>query len=854
MRPERALRGGQATMIKTDAEIEAALETCAQEPVHIPGTIQGAGALLAYDPETYLITHASENISDILDIKLDDVIGCSATDVLGNGIIHNINNARYQASFETRTHSIDFATYRDQTCEVSAHSNGQRIIVEFEPSNDVDPPVSKVMDEITQLLDQMKDEDQEQPLMAKAVDLLRTFSGFDRVVAYRFDKDYNGEVIAEEKSGKLAPFMGLRFPQWDIPAQAREMMLKIPLRFIFDVDQRPVPLISIESTPLDISLSPLRGVSEVHMQYVRNMGAAATMTLNIQVEGKLWGVISFHHSNPRTPSPHVRRVCAAVLRFLEARLPLILTKSEIAAANKIEALRDQINTQFRYDVPLSEIFPELANLCMDALSAQGIVLTTPEGLMSNGHCPNQRIIEALINLTPKDGTLLATDSISELIDDVPKHSEIAGALVARLSSGQSLALFRESKVQSITWAGPPAKEIELTGPKARLTPRASFDAYQQTVRGKSEQWTQLDILLCERLAWTITNVTHRNASSEAQKRQQDVMIGELNHRVRNILALIKSVSRQARTHHASIESYREALEQRINSLAAAHDLGTNNQRDAISVQSIIKIEAAPFTNLNSNRIKIEGDDFWIKADQAPLFALVIHELMTNAAKYGALSSDNGMIDIKMSGDNGKAFTWREQGGPAVAMPTEYGFGTTLIKDSVPFELGGTCELQFLLDGVLAKLWLPETVLDWPSTTLVQEKPNDNEELQLKQIADAQNLPVLIVEDNFMVATDLKATVKELGIQNIEMASNPTDALSVIEDGPVGFAFLDVNLGASGLKSFDVAWKLKEAGTPFAFITGYGEDVELPRDLADAMIVTKPAQRKTLLAVLASKLS
>ncbi|MEO0454203.1 MAG: GAF domain-containing protein, partial [Verrucomicrobiota bacterium] len=139
------------------------------------------------------------------------------------------------------------------------------------------------------------------------------------------DETYDVEVIAEENTSEHDDFLGLNFPKWDIPTQAREIMLRLPLRMITDVDQTPVPVqaASADLPPLDLSLAQLRGVSPVHVEYLRNMEVEATMTLSIVVKGKLWGIISFHNYAPMVPPPRVRAVCLPFIEYFNVKLALL---------------------------------------------------------------------------------------------------------------------------------------------------------------------------------------------------------------------------------------------------------------------------------------------------------------------------------------------------------------------------------------------------------------------------------------------------------------------------------------------------------------------------------------------------
>ena len=179
----------------------------------------------------------------------------------------------------------------------------------------------------------------------------------------------------------------------------------------------------------------------------------------------------------------------------------------------------------------------------------------------------------------------------------------------------------------------------------RLNPRSSFEAYLEEHGGRSADWTAFDLEAARELQKLLTQITTKGERAQllrhkdlvSHQRQQDLMIAELNHRVKNILALIRSLSRQAKASSASLESYAQALEQRISALAAAHDLAVSNTMQGVSLRGILETELRPYLLDDSTQVLVSGPTVGLRADVAPMIALVFHEVVTNAAKYGALS-------------------------------------------------------------------------------------------------------------------------------------------------------------------------------------------------------------------------
>jgi CheY-like chemotaxis protein len=222
-------------------------------------------------------------------------------------------------------------------------------------------------------------------------------------------------------------------------------------------------------------------------------------------------------------------------------------------------------------------------------------------------------------------------------------------------------------------------------------------------------------------------------------------------------------------------------------------------------------------------------------------------MTTNAAKYGSLSEPDGKVNIVMTPqDGGILITWNEVDGPTITKPEDVGFGTTLITQAVPYELGGTAEIEYAERGISARFWLPESVLDLATKT--QDQPSiktapyhpPTVERTLAQYGSA-----LVVEDNLMMAMDMQEILLSLGFQNVDITGVVAEALSLIEDAKPTIAILDVNLGPSGETSFEIAKELLRQEIPFIFVTGYGERVTLDKTLKSTKILTKPVDTNDL---------
>ncbi len=840
------------TKLKT-SELERAIEACAEEPVHIPGHIQPFCVLVAYEIATGVVAYASQNVADVFGRPMIEILGREMRDVIGSKIWHELQNAAQLRNISSKRYLVGVGTLAARERAVFAHQSGDYMVIEIEiETPDILDPLASVH-EHTYLFDRIRGIEDQDTLLSHTVKLLRDVTGFDRVMAYAFSPEGHGEVVAESCRSTLEPMLNLRFPETDIPAQARAIMHHLPLRVISDVDQITIPVHASgpERPALDLTLTEARGVSPVHLQYLRNMKSAATMTLSVVVGDTLWGIISFHHQNPKLCPLRIRLMLLAFLPVLTLKLEQVTARERLRLAHRVDDLQAEIQSSLKKDVELPELLQKAAPLIFDALNVQGITVVTAAQVYSVGNVPEKAVLDALAERTEKaEGQEFFTTCLSTSLPELDtKLKMAAGALATGFEDKGYVFLFRNQVARDVAWAGNPEKTIEVGDGEPRLNPRTSFSKYLSHVSDHCDPWSDADRRLMRRL-WPLISAAERTAFLGQLGRQQNLMIEELNHRVRNILAVVKSISKQAIGAGGSVESYAKSLEARIHALAAAHDMGAGAARASVSIMAILNVERQPHNADGLERIAIRGQDYFVKADFAPILALVLHELMTNAAKYGGLSTDPGRVDVQCAkADGGICIFWQEKGGPPVKKPKSKGFGTNLIVHAVQHEMGGKSTMTFDEAGFSAQIFLPDTILDHKDRAALNQSRTEVA-LDTLDVPEAyKDGYVMIVDDNFMIASDLRSDVEAAGFRNVDVCSNISDALAAIERERVMFALLDVNLG-QGQTSEQVAEKLKDRNVPFLFVTGYGDAFGMVGRMNDVVCLTKPVSNVELLSALA----
>jgi CheY-like chemotaxis protein len=230
-------------------------------------------------------------------------------------------------------------------------------------------------------------------------------------------------------------------------------------------------------------------------------------------------------------------------------------------------------------------------------------------------------------------------------------------------------------------------------------------------------------------------------------------------------------------------------------------------------------------------------------------ALVVHEMMTNSAKYGALADSTGKVEIvwKLDQSSSLVIDWKESGGPPVQPPSRRGFGTTIIERSIPFDLKGDAELRFDLLGVHAHFVIPANYVE-----MITAMSGVATKLEAEKAAPPRlSGTALIVEDNLIIAMAAEVILLELGARHVGTAASVAQAIASIDREKPDFALLDLNLGSEN--SVPVATKLTELEVPFMFATGYGERAPIPAELAEAPVIQKPYTREVVEAALARML-
>jgi light-regulated signal transduction histidine kinase (bacteriophytochrome) len=833
------------------------LTICDREPIHLLGAIQSFGFLLSVSAD-WIVSRASENLADHLGIAWDAAIGQPLETVVSQQAVHDLRNRIAYLQGEDSVERLLRIRLKPDLPEydVAIHFSQSMILIEGEPSGaagheDIGITVRSMLMRQSQAMSM-------QNFRLHAVRQIRAITGYDRVMLYRFDGDGAGEVVAESVVSKRESFLGLRYPASDIPRQARALYIRNNLRLIADLvdpGMRVMPERDLAGQPIDLSMSVLRSVSRVHIEYLLNMGVKASLSISVVCEGRLWGLIACHHYSPLRPTLEQRTAAELFGRMFSMMLESREREESAAYEQRSRGIADRLMAVVAQDADLLHNPEWVGDTIGAAIPNDGVGVYLDGKVSLSGLTPDETQFRALVRDLCRGAAsqIITTDRLEGLHPPATAYADRASGLLAipiSRSPRDFVILFRAEKVRTVRWAGDPQKAMEEEAGGVRLSPRKSFEQWRQLVQGVSEPFSAAEQRVAEAVRTSLLEVVlllaeGRDYDRNRAHERQDLLIAELNHRVRNILSLVRSLVSRTRATALTYEEFVETLEGRIHSLARAHDQLTVKRWAAAEIEPLVRAEASAYLAGKENRIRVSGPKAALDPVAFNTLALVLHELITNAAKYGALS-DNGTVELRWGVEVGGdlLILWREEGGPAVQAPSRKGFGTTIIERSVPYELGGRARVNYRLTGLEAEFTIPGKYVTIGSGTVASLGETD-----APSAVPAENFPkrVMLVEDSMLIALDVEETLRKLGADTVLTASNIRQGREIVAEHPLDFAILDINLGSE--TSLPIADELERAGTPFIFASGYGEQAQLSERFPGAIVVSKPYGRDEIVKAL-----
>lgn len=503
-------------------QIAEALRACESEPIHRIETIQSHGVLLAFDPADGRIVKASDNTRALFGKEASDLIGQSLAQVIGVAQYERVRNMAPDNDWRPRRVLVlDLA---GRPADALVYQAGELRVLELErPEHDDFAQVyARTFTPLRDALWSLDGETDLDRYMQRVVSMLRLLTGHDRVMMYRFDNNWDGEVIAEAALPGLGSFLGQRFPATDIPAQARELYRRNPSRLIADTHSRPVAIIG-SGAPLDLTWSELRGVSPVHVEYMKNMGVRASLSISLLRDGQLWGLIACHHYQPRWLPMRERELHEVLGHTISLKLSDLEHRRRDAERTRIRALLDDLTQELRAQHDLDAIFSTRANDIMALADATGIVIAFEGRHLRYGRTPAPAELDRLEDWlrTRPPAEIYHTESLPADFPEAAAWGDRAqGILVAPLEQGKLdyLMWLRPAVDRVITWGGQLDKQVVLRDGHPRLTPRQSFETWLEHHKDKSLPWMPIELEAANTFGHAIIEVLTRNALSLSERR------------------------------------------------------------------------------------------------------------------------------------------------------------------------------------------------------------------------------------------------------------------------------------------------------------------------------------------------
>jgi len=492
------------------------LSSCENEPIRFPGSVQPHGGLLVIDPKFATIIAASESCNLLLGLSAPNLLGLSFGKIFGLEAESRLLTSQHDADQPLLRLQLDNKEF-DATPHVN--SNGQIVLDVEMAERDVTPSVLFQHRRAIQLLRRFTDL---ASITQQAVTLFQNISGFDRVMIYRFDEAWNGEVIAENCLSGAESFLGLNFPASDIPKQARDLFQSSRVRQIPDVLYTPSALISMpDCSTIDLGPSNLRSVSPIHIEYLQNMGVRASLVGALTVAGQLWGLLTCHHINaPKYFSTEQRMNFSWFCQDLEALIDAALLRERQEREKNLAMKRRTLINAVRAQEFKSLINDEHYADIIDVVTADGFALIIDDSILTCGITPESERIQDLLQrrwLLGKNANVFSSSALNSdfALDKV--GDSIAGALFVsvREHPATSMIWFRRERSYAVQWGGDP-ENAHFTDTNGRITPRKSFALFLQNVSGQSRPWSQEELDSAVELAALIDIETTRKEQAFAQ--------------------------------------------------------------------------------------------------------------------------------------------------------------------------------------------------------------------------------------------------------------------------------------------------------------------------------------------------
>ena len=836
--------------------LKDAIDTCAQEPIHIPGTIQPHGAFMVVNPDTYTIEQVSENCEDILSLTAQEIIGKSADKIIGDKnhklYLRMLKESRRQNHPQSETITISVKNHASEF-DLIVHVSSGKVILELEPllPEDDAPTFRMLQAHLTFFTERLENAKTIQEQLNITAEKVRMITGFGRVMVYQFDEDYNGQVVAECKEEQEDSYLHQHFPASDIPEQARKLYLENPIRLIVDTDYKPAGLLgeSQDYTPIDMSFSSLRSVSPVHVQYLKNMDVRASMSISIVQDNKLWGLICCHHKTARRVPFAVRHASELVARIIAIQLAVLTKSQALNDQVTVNEITSAVITQIR-DHENKKAFDDILSAICEVPDADSLYLKVGSKVFQFGDLPERGSLKTILDhIKTNQKQSFIESNLTNVIEIGKTDMSRAASLIYRKIDAEEdshIIWFRKERLQTMKWAGNPnlSKDIDLK--TMRLHPRKSFEQWEETVIDKRNEWSPAQINATLGLT-TAINTRILDEKVELANQAKSDFLANMSHELRTPLNVISGTT-QILADDDLLPEHRDS----IGLIQTSSGNLLNLVNDILDLSKIeagqIQLENISFdlrSNITDTVNNLQGlasqkglvlslkwpqtdHEIYVKGDPMRL-SRILTNLISNAVRY----TDEGAIDvvIALEQDESQILDFkchvRDTGIGIPEDKLETIFEKFIQADSsITRRYGGTGlgltitkQLVDLMNGTISVSSQPgqgSTFTVEISFEMTGELTHNNlNKTETHNLKTLSNIPlsgkVLVAEDNLLNQKMIHKLFSKIELHNYDLVENGLQAVEKAKTGAYSLIVMDCHMPE--MSGYDATVKIRQLQDP-----------------------------------------
>ncbi|MBL3656364.1 ATP-binding protein [Fulvivirga sediminis] len=871
---------------------------CEDEPIHIPESIQGYGYLFGINFESGIIAIISENVQGLL--AESQIIGSNFYDLIDGSDYLSFLKETYQRAQKQGVRlpvqlNLKASYIKDQKAldyYAVVYESSQYMVIELEPAGEFREAYSATQFMklyATSVAPKFKAYKTLAQMADEIVSTIKYVSGYDRVVLFKFNDDNTGKVIAEAKEEDMDSYMDLMYPATDIPKQARALYKKNWVRLTPDVNLEPsiiIPEVKVAGRePLDMTKSLLRSLSPIHLQYVRNQGLEASMSMSLVTHDHLWGIISCHNRKPKYIPQNVRLECENLSQLFSWHL---YAKEEELTINRKKVTEKSINSMLdktSSNQPIVDVFRNNEKEVLEMTDTDGFLFYTESEIIKLGTVPDLEVLQEIYDGCCANGKeTLVTRDVREWYDNEDKLNGIRGVLLAPLVENKSYftAWFRKEKVIEEKWAGVPEEKSAHSPKKERLMPRSSFNVHRRTIRNKSKEWNTNDIETAERFnkvfmahVLEVQDLMRQNIDQlQQQSKYKNEFLATLAHELRNPLTpLTVGITLLEEGENDPMEtkiigtmkrqlSHMTTLIDDLMDVSRITQGKVKLEKERLTINNIINNAIETCQRLLEEKshelqLNLADEDIELYGDNTRLTQVFVN-IINNAAKYTDVGGiiaitveqqEDDKVSVKIK-DNGAGIS-KDKLDSIFTMFTQIDAYSTKTKGGLGIGLTLVEKLVTLHDGEITARSDGEgegTEFEVMLPTTTSTGDSDSETNESEQMSKKGKSKVMIVDDNVDVVEMYELMLMSEGYE-IATAFSGKEAIEKFKSFKPDFALFDI--GMPDMDGFELCAKLKETpeakNTIFISQSGWGnkDKMEQARDVGFDEHLIKPVDKAIL---------